>query len=88
MTEIGSFEAKTHFSELLRRVEGHGEKFIVTMRGRPVAVLGPLEPVKATGERLTALLDELRAFRAQQAGRPPILKPGETWKEFARDGLA
>lgn len=39
ITHIGSFEAKTHFSELLERVR-HGEEFIVTRRGKPIARLG------------------------------------------------
>jgi prevent-host-death family protein len=39
---IGAFEAKTHFSELLERVR-HGEAFIVTRRGKPIARLGPSE---------------------------------------------
>ena len=41
--EIGSFEAKTKFSELLRKVE-HGETFTITVRGRVVAQLTPPEP--------------------------------------------
>ena len=40
---MGSFEAKTHFSQLLQRVE-QGAVFIVTRRGKPVAQLGPCEP--------------------------------------------
>ena len=43
-TEIGSFEAKTKFSELLRKVE-LGETFTITLRGRVVAQLAPPAPV-------------------------------------------
>jgi antitoxin (DNA-binding transcriptional repressor) of toxin-antitoxin stability system len=39
-TEIGSFEAKTKFSELLRKVQ-QGETFTITLRGRVVAELNP-----------------------------------------------
>ena len=42
-TEIGSFEAKTKFSELLRKVE-QGETFTITLRGRVVAELAPPAP--------------------------------------------
>ena len=87
MTEIAAFEAKTHFSDLLRRVTREGEKFVVTMRGKPVAVLGPVEKAPVSSESLSALLDDLRKFRAKVSKRGPILKPGETWKEFAREGL-
>ena len=38
MTQIGAFEAKTHFSELLRRV-ARGESFEITRRNEPVAKL-------------------------------------------------
>jgi prevent-host-death family protein len=39
-TKIGAFEAKTKFSELLRKVE-RGERFTITLRGRVVAELAP-----------------------------------------------
>ena len=38
--EIGAFEAKTHFSQLLKEVE-KGAVIHVTRRGKPVAVLAP-----------------------------------------------
>lgn len=39
--DIGAFEAKTHLSALLEKVE-HGQVFRITRRGRPVAELRPL----------------------------------------------
>ena len=87
MTEIGSFEAKTHFSDLLRRVTREGEKFIVTMRGKPVAMLGPVDKAPVSSENLSALLDELKGFRAKISKRGSILRAGETWNDFAREGL-
>ena len=87
MTEIASFEAKTHFSDLLRRVTREGEKFIVTVRGKPAAMICPVEKTPVSSASLTALLDELKTFRTKVAGRGPILKAGETWKGFAREGL-
>jgi prevent-host-death family protein len=39
---IGSFEAKSQLSRLLRAVE-RGERFTITVRGRPVADLVPCE---------------------------------------------
>lgn len=41
-TEIGSFDAKTKFSELLREV-GHGNRYTITLRGHPIADLIPTE---------------------------------------------
>lgn len=46
--EIGSFEAKTHLSELLESVR-QGQVYLITRRGRRVA---ELRPVPADGERL------------------------------------
>ncbi len=40
MKTIGSFEAKTHFSKLIHQVR-HGESFLVTVRGKPVARIVP-----------------------------------------------
>jgi antitoxin (DNA-binding transcriptional repressor) of toxin-antitoxin stability system len=42
-TEIGAFEAKTKFSELLRKVE-LGERFTVTRRGKVIAEINPPAP--------------------------------------------
>lgn len=40
MTRVGSFEAKTHLSELLQKVQ-QGESIEITRRGVPIAVLSP-----------------------------------------------
>ena len=45
MEVVGSFEAKTHLSELLRRVE-QGESFVITKHGNPVARHVPAAPTK------------------------------------------
>jgi prevent-host-death family protein len=39
--QIGAFEAKTHLSELLERVD-RGQVYVITKRGRPVAELRPV----------------------------------------------
>jgi len=43
MREIGAFEAKTKFGQLLDRVE-HGEEIVITRRGKAVARLVSAEP--------------------------------------------
>ncbi len=40
LEEIGSYDAKTKLSEILRRVEA-GESFTITNRGKPVADVVP-----------------------------------------------
>ncbi len=42
MKTIGALEAETRFLELLESV-GHGERITITKRGKPVAVLSPIE---------------------------------------------
>jgi prevent-host-death family protein len=41
---VGAFEAKTHLSALLDRVE-RGEEILITKHGRPVARLAPVSAV-------------------------------------------
>lgn len=43
MREMGAFEAKNKFGQLLDRVE-HGEEIVITRRGKAVAKLVPAEP--------------------------------------------
>ena len=50
-------EAKAHLSELLARVE-NGEDLVITRRGRPVAQLSPVRPVKRPPD-----WQAIRAFR-------------------------
>ncbi len=40
--DVGAFEAKTHFSQLLKEVE-QGNIVHVTRRGKPIAVIRPEE---------------------------------------------
>jgi prevent-host-death family protein len=47
MTRVGMHEAKTHLSELVKRVEG-GEDVIIERRGKPVARLVPVTEEKRT----------------------------------------
>jgi prevent-host-death family protein len=59
MRVVGSFEAKTHFSQLLAEVRG-GEKILITKSGKSVAMLVPVEEysemtVQETLKKLTHL---------------------------------
>jgi prevent-host-death family protein len=57
MTSCTVAEAKAHLSELLARVEG-GEELVITRRGRPVANLSPVLPIKRPPD-----WQAIRAFR-------------------------
>lgn len=42
MEKVGAFEAKTHLPKLLDRA-AHGECITITRRGKPIAMLVPIE---------------------------------------------
>ncbi len=42
MMKVNIRTARTHFGRLVKRVEQHGAKFLVTRRSRPVALILPL----------------------------------------------
>ena len=57
---IGAYEAKTHFSELLERVE-KGEEVTITRHGAPVARLVPVRKQLTVEQRL-AVADQMKQF--------------------------
>jgi prevent-host-death family protein len=62
MKTIGASEAKTNFSELLEQI-AQGQRFTITKRGKPTAMLVPLdeEPAMTPDQAVAAL----RAVRAR-----------------------
>ena len=60
MSQIGAFEAKTHLSELLDRVEA-GEELVIARRGRPIARLVPV--ADANQQRAADAVKRLLALR-------------------------
>ncbi len=61
MKVINAFEAKTKFSELLRKVE-RGESFLICRRGKAVGKLVPLEglEVKEIASRFRTIREGIR----------------------------
>jgi prevent-host-death family protein len=53
-TIIGAYDAKSHFSEILARVE-NGEELTITKHGRPVAKLVPIKRTSTVEERESAI---------------------------------
>lgn len=51
---VGAYEAKTHLSELLEKVEA-GEEITITKHGAPVAKLVPVKKEVRSEERLAAI---------------------------------
>jgi prevent-host-death family protein len=64
MKSYGSFEAKTHFSEILSHVI-NGEKFIITKHGEQVAMIIPyIKEEKETN----SVKDAIRAIKKLRKG--------------------
>ena len=51
---VGAYEAKTHFSELLEKVES-GEEITITRHGTPVARMIPVRRLTTPEERRAAI---------------------------------
>lgn len=51
---VGAYEAKTHLSELLERVEA-GQEITITKHGAPVAKLVPVKREASAEQRIAAI---------------------------------
>jgi len=79
MRNIGAFEAKTHFSEILEQIS-HGQQFVITKHGHPVAKIIPFEE-RSTVDISTAI-DDMRKFIQQNK----IKLAGLDWKKLRDTG--
>lgn len=78
MEAYGLFDAKTHLSELVARVE-RGEEVVITRHNKPVAKLVPIRaPESDAAARRQAVNAMLRAAR----GRPLAMD----WKSLRDEG--
>jgi prevent-host-death family protein len=75
---FGAFEAKTHFSNLLDRVE-KGDRIVITRHGRDVAVLSPVN--KHPSPMLPEIIE-----RALAASKGTSLPKGMTIKDMINAG--
>jgi len=65
--QIGAFEAKTHFSQILEKVE-RGADYVITRRGKPVAKIIPFERKKEIPRK--EALEKLMEMRKLYRGNP------------------
>lgn len=77
METVGSYEAKTHFAELLDRVE-KGERIVITRHGHPVAEMIPTNSTHAM-DRHTAVEEMLKFSKGIKLG-------GLSIKEMIEEG--
>ena len=73
MISVGTYEAKTQLSRLLRQVE-KGRSITITKHGKPIATLSPAreEPKRD----VKTVIDEFRAYSKRQARTRADLDPG------------
>lgn len=63
MRTIGTYEAKTHLSRLLKQVEA-GETVVISRRGKPIAQIVPYR--EANREKLEGAIARLKTRRAKR----------------------
>jgi len=79
--QVGTFEAKTHFSQLIEKVE-NGADFVITKRGKPVAKIIPFEQEKKM-TRMEAI-EQFREIRKLYRGEPGSFNIREAIEEGRR----
>jgi len=78
LNTVGTFEAKTHLSELLDRV-ANGDEITITRNGKPIARLVPIDSARAADRREVAR-------RIDKARRGVKLGPGLTIRKLIDEG--
>lgn len=78
MKSIGSYEAKTHLPALLKRVSS-GESILITSRGKPVAMLVPVEQ----GHDVDSVVSEMLEYRDTSG---PRIGKGLTVRDLIEEG--
>jgi prevent-host-death family protein len=79
--QIGAFEAKTHFSQIINQVEG-GADYVVTRRGKPVAKIIPFE--KKQDMTFQEAVAEFKEIRKKYRGKPGSFNIREAIEEGRR----
>jgi len=79
--QIGAFEAKTHFSQLISEVE-RGADYVVTRHGKPVAKIIPFE--KKPEMTFQEAVETLKGMRKLFRGEPGSFNIREAIEEGRR----
>lgn len=65
MDQVGMFEAKTHFSEIVERVLTEARSVTITRRGQPVVDIVPIQGHRADRMSRKEALAELSKLRGE-----------------------
>ena len=88
MSQATLFEAKTHLSALINRVEHDGETVIITRHGKPVAVLVSKDLMRKR-RTARAFADAARIHQLiEDAGKRPWSELGSIDSDFAEEMIA
>ncbi len=79
--KIGAFEAKTHFSQIIEKVQ-HGADFVITKRGKPVAKIIPFEQEQEM--TFKEAVEKLMEMRKLYRGKPGSFNIREAIEEGRR----
>ena len=79
--QIGTFEAKTHFSRIIGEV-AEGADYIITRRGKPVAKIIPFE--KEPEMTYLEALENFKELRKRYRGKPGDFNIREAIEEGRR----
>jgi prevent-host-death family protein len=81
MASVGAFQAKTHLSELLKRVQ-RGERITITTHGIPTAILIPVEEAHPRPAH-AAIVEGMRKLRKRMGrGRLNVRELVEEGRRF------
>ncbi len=79
MVEIGSFEAKTHFAEIVQKAFS-GETYLITKNGKPVArILPPENNQKKAEEAIARILEIRQKYKLPQKEIQKLIKKGRRY---------
>ncbi|TGL32325.1 type II toxin-antitoxin system Phd/YefM family antitoxin [Leptospira koniambonensis] len=79
MESVSAFQAKTHLSELLKKVQS-GEVFVITHRGKPIAKLVPFsEEIEFDSKEGLNTLKKIRASISSKVNIKEFINEGRKW---------
>jgi len=75
--QIGSYEAKTKLPALLEKVS-KGDSFTITRRGRPIAVLSPVEqnPLESLDEAVESIRELRKKYQLKGISIKKLISEG------------
>jgi prevent-host-death family protein len=74
--KIGTFEAKTHFSEIIKAVQS-GKDYTITKRGKPVALISPYNSSNNLRKNIVKRLSSYRNINSEPLNIKKAIEEGQ-----------